>query len=380
MKTRKKCLPSNVYRRGHTYYVDVRVNGKRIRSAAGSTPAEAESMLARLLAEKSDPSPAPPGAKAGPTFGRLIDRYLERARLFCKPASVQSAESSARRLRDHFGPRRVGSLGAEDLRRFVAVRLGYVSREATNRDLRYLKAIVRLAVEEEQIDRPPFRVKLLRTTKKLPTILSPGELARLFDAADARLRPMLMTAAMTGLRHGELRALDWSDVDLGRQILIVRAKPEIGFSPKSHAEREVPISSHLVDVLEKHRVDLRNASESDPVFQRNLRRGSRWDSSALCAAVRQIFKDANLYHPEDRPGLHMLRRSFASHALARHADIETVRELGGWSDLAVVQRYVASTEHLKREAVERLLFTDTKADDRNRSVAPRSRREISSTS
>ena len=92
MKTRKKCLPSNVYRRGHTYYVDVRVNGKRIRSAAGSTPAEAESMLARLLAEKSTASPPPAGEKVGPTFGRLIDRYLDRARLFCKPASVSKGK------------------------------------------------------------------------------------------------------------------------------------------------------------------------------------------------------------------------------------------------------------------------------------------------
>jgi len=64
-----------------------------------------------------------------------------------------------------------------------------------------------------------------------------------------------------------------------------------------------------------------------------------------------------LYRPEARAGLHMLRRSFASHVLARQADIETVRELGGWSDLSVVQRYVASTEELKRKAVEGLDFT-----------------------
>ena len=98
------------------------------------------------------------------------------------------------------------------------------------------------------------------------------------------------------------------------------------------------------------------------VFQRNLRTASRWDSSALCSAVREVFLAAGLYRSEDRPGLHMLRRSFASHALAQRTDIETVRELGGWSDLAVVQPYVASTEHLKREAVERLRFGDVEAD------------------
>ena len=44
--------------------------------------------------------------------------------------------------------------------------------------------------------------------------------------------------------------------------------------------------------------------------------------------------------------------SESSHALA--AGAETVRVLGGWSSLAVVQRYVASSTDLKRAAVERL--------------------------
>ncbi len=39
---------------------------------------------------------------------------------------------------------------------------------------------------------------------------------------------------------------------------------------------------------------------------------------------------------------------------ATGADVEMVRVLGGWSSLAVVQRYVASSTDLKRAAVERL--------------------------
>jgi site-specific recombinase XerD len=58
----------------------------------------------------------------------------------------------------------------------------------------------------------------------------------------------------------------------------------------------------------------------------------------------------------------MLRRSFASHAL-KHTDIETVRELGGWSELGVVQRYVVSSGPRKREAVERLVFDEEEIAD-----------------
>ena len=51
MKTRTRRLPKNVYRRGHSYYVDVRLNGKRIRRFAGSSAEEAEVRAARMLAE-----------------------------------------------------------------------------------------------------------------------------------------------------------------------------------------------------------------------------------------------------------------------------------------------------------------------------------------
>ena len=58
----------------------------------------------------------------------------------------------------------------------------------------------------------------------------------------------------------------------------------------------------------------------------------------------------------------MLRRSFASHALARQTDTQTVCELGGWSGLAVVERYVNSTEPLKRTAIARLDFLEEATD------------------
>ncbi len=279
-----------------------------------------------------------------------------------KPQSFKSARTSSARLLTHFGGRSVSSLDPDDLRRFISMRLRTVTREFVNRDLRYLKAIIRLAFEEERITRPPFKIQLLRTTKRLPTILTACELTRLFDAAEPRVRPMLMTAAMTGLRAGELRALEWGDVDLIQRALRVRAKPAIGFSPKSHAEREIPINLQLATELQAHRDRLTHDGHSDPVFQCDIRHGSRWGDSGLCRAVRGVFMSAGLYRTENRPGLHMLLCSFASHAL-KHTDIETVRELGGWSELGVVQRYVVSSGPRKRAAVERLVFDEEEIGD-----------------
>jgi integrase len=51
-----------------------------------------------------------------------------------------------------------------------------------------------------------------------------AEVQRLIEAAPARWKPLLMTAAFTGLRSSELRGLRWSDVDLDRRLIRVRQR------------------------------------------------------------------------------------------------------------------------------------------------------------
>jgi hypothetical protein len=123
-------LPKGIVRRGRVLWVDVRVNGRRVRRPAGRTVAEAEKVRAKILAEKS--------RNAGPSFDELADKYLTKLRITAKPASVETAESVIRRLRLHFGDRAIGDLTADDFRNFQAARLARVSREAVNKESRYL--------------------------------------------------------------------------------------------------------------------------------------------------------------------------------------------------------------------------------------------------
>lgn len=209
-----------------------------------------------------------------------------------------------------------------------------------NGTLRQLRAFLRWC-EERHMYYGSTNIKLLREGRKLPTALSPEEVDRLMlRATTYEVMAAIALAAYAGLRHGEIRHLRRVDVDLYAGVVRITAKD--CWSPKSHAEREVPINEKLRRRLAAYVVE--NEKSPDAwLFPRCLR-----------AEIKAVFKRAGLSDPAIKPGLHLLRRTFASQLLANGVDIETVRELGGWADLKTVQRYLASTTERKRAAVAAL--------------------------
>ena len=349
------CTSKRIYRRGRTWYVDLRwSDGRRERRSAGGTKAQAERLAQKRISEEAvevGAGQARLKPEPGPPFDPLAERYLEHLRVYGKQASIDAADRSLKQLTGFFWDTDASTITGAEVDRFVAHRRRTCSPPTINKDLRYLKAALRLAVEDGALKELPCRVRMVREVRKAPTILTQKEMQKLLRKS-GRLRPLLLLAAMTGLRNGEIRFLQWSDVDLERSTLSVTAKP--GFSPKGGSERSVPLNSVLVQALEEHRLTLPKANSEDWVFQRNPSSGSQWPPSALCAAVRAAFEAAELYDPNRKIGLHMLRRSFCSHSLSRGASIEAVRAMGGWSSLAVIQRYAVSVEEEQRRAVERL--------------------------
>ena len=139
--------------------------------------------------------------------------------------------------------------------------------------------------------------------------------------------------AYTGLRPGEVIALQVGDADLGaRRIKItetatigVNGKPTIG-EPKHGERREVPIAPHLVDSL----AALVQGRTRDDPFVTSVRgqmvnartwRYRVWDSSVKSAAL-----------PHVGPKPEALRHTAASMAIAAGADVKVVQRMLGHAD------------------------------------------------
>jgi len=135
---------------------------------------------------------------------------------------------------------------------------------ASNRLLRAIYTVLNQAFgyaqDEELISiNPCARIKRPTCVSARIRPLSKEQCDRLLDAAKgSRIEALLIVALQTGLRQGEILALQWSDLSgatlaIRRQVRDIRGKAEIVNRTKSGKDRQVHLSVHALGALQNHR-------------------------------------------------------------------------------------------------------------------------------
>jgi integrase len=167
-------------------------------------------------------------------------------------------------------------------------------------------------------------------------VLTPGEVAALARAAESEQdEGLVVTAAFTGLRLGELLALRWIDVDFAKRLVHVRrayTHGELG-PPKSGRVRSVPLIDDVVRVLDRLSRREHFVGTDDLVFANTV--GNPLHDSKL----RRRF-----YRALDRAGLkrvrfHDLRHSFGTLAV-QVFPLSDVKAYMGHADIQTTMVYV----------------------------------------
>ena len=156
---------------------------------------------------------------------------------------------------------------------------------------------------------------------------------------------MILVALRTGLRWGELCELRWGDIDPCAGRLMVKrayARCHVGL-PKNGEVREVPLSRHTVELLEKSR-----RRDADLVFcQRN---GIRLEYHRMNGVLWRLCRLAGLREI----GWHACRHTFASHLVLKGASLATVKDLLGHKAIEMTMRYAHVGPVVLRDAVSKL--------------------------
>jgi integrase len=246
-------------------------------------------------------------------FERQVSLRVDRGEL--KPRTLVAYRETLELARESIGRTPLRELGAVDLRRFYE---GLPTMKPASRDrhLRQLGACLGAAVDDEKLDRSPlpaFRKKLkLTLPKRGKTAFEDGELTRLW-AALADDEPVFLYVSQlsveTGMRIGELAALDWHNVNLteGRVRVEHTWNPVDGLiAPKDRETRVVYLTAEARVVLEGW-VKKSGAQDEGPVFPSPT--GGRLSIRWLQRAFSRAMTEAGIpkIHPEIR-----LPRSFHS--------------------------------------------------------------------
>ncbi|NMD69499.1 tyrosine recombinase XerC [Bacillus sp. DNRA2] len=223
-----------------------------------------------------------------------------------------------------------------------------LARKTVARRISCMRSFYRFLLREELIDENPFSlVSIPKIEKHLPSFFYDSELDELFKACDIstplgqRNKALLELLYATGIRVSELCKITLKDLDMFVSTVLVNGKGK--------KQRYVPFGSFAHDALElyiqqgRHKIVMNKEDHGmlfvnfrgGPLTPRGVRKilNSIMDKSAISGKI----------HP------HMLRHTFATHLLNNGADMRTVQELLGHSELSSTQIYTHVTKEFLKD-------------------------------
>lgn len=333
---------------------------RRRRSLFGKTRTEVQDKLRDALKRKSDNIPEP---SATLTLSAFLTRWLD--------GKNNLRPESRRRYHDSIKLHLVPQIGRKSLAKLTAVDLQDCYGKLRDRGLSgttvsHAHGVLRTALKDatrwdlvtrnvaDLVDRPQ------RSTQEM-TSLTPQEAARLLLAARGDpLEAFYITALTTGLRLGELQALQWRQVDLdGHRMQVVATLaavvdggPVLAPPKTAKSRRTVTLSEIASEALRDHRLRQleqrllvgQHWQDNDLVFCNGF--GRPLDANNVRErSFKRLLKRAEL--PPMR--FHNLRHAAASLLLAEGVGIKVISEMLGHADITVTLKIYA---HLMPSAQE----------------------------
>ena len=348
-----------IRKRGGKWYLVVNYHGRRKTKCVGSSRAVAETVRRQLEARLAvgDLGILAEAESQVPTFDTYADTRLKNyARVECKTSTADGYEGVLRLyLRPRFGKQRLDEVKRTAIKAMVSDLIAdKLSRNTIRNAMCVMRAIFYDAIEGGVVEsNPAARLgRFTRTPRAGETkgiALTNKEAQQFLEAAKIvclEYHPLFLTALRAGLRRGELVALQWGDIQFGRddndqnRFIVVQHNyvRREHTTTKSKKSRRVDLSREL----RKSLLDLRDKRLLEAFLQgkENIA-----DDLVFPSPDGAIMDPDNLYHRYfqrvlTKAGLrkirlHDLRHTFGSLLLQNGATIVYVKEQMGHSSIQV---------------------------------------------
>jgi len=340
-----------IYKRGRYYWLDLSINGKRIRRSLKTTKkleaiSKAADLKEELIAQYSH---------SKILISDFCDQYLEWA-WSSKPASTPREEQRLEKIKEFFNdlevlfldditPYHIEQLKAE-LKKTGLIKdpkkAKGVSKATVNRYLQILRNLF-FKAQEWQVYSKPNPLKKVRFYKEISPreALSPAQLKKVVETVKQISKEpysplqkvfydLVILAINTGMRKSEILKLKWRDVN-GDEALV---------RGKGDKARAVPLNSQAKEVIAKQ------PEKSEYVFDIP----NRTQQDLLRRTVNQVKKRTGIdFH------FHLLRHYFTTSLVEKGVDFITISEILGHSKMTTSLIYSHTDKEKKKRAVELII-------------------------
>lgn len=337
---------ARIFKVKKSWYIDYNLDGKRIKKAIGHSKQIAQLALSDIevkIARK----------RAGflvldKKISEYIPQFLAYIRVHVKPSTAKRYVQIIGHLSTFLDTledplAKLSQVTPPIIEEYKLHRLGFVKPQTVNYELTCLHHLFRYAMEMKYIQSNPTQdiKKIRKVARKAPRFLSKDEISTLSKECQrySGLADIIKVLLNTGMRWGELRNLEWDDLDWNEKIIRISIKEN--WSPKG-GERKIPINLVSESILKM--LTRRNRWVFTTKTGSQIRHSHTWEK------LRKACERAGL----DNVTLHTLRHTFASHLVMAGVDLATISKLLGHKDISTTMIYSHLSPNHLRQAVERL--------------------------
>ncbi len=294
--------------------------------------------------------------KAGNIGGMILMNYIE---LFLdylinnKELSANTLESYKRDIRQFEVYLREHSLSLEKVTKTIVITY-LITLQKTgkatstiSRNLASIRCFYQFMLNERYMNvDPSVNLESPKVEKKLPSVLTKKEVELLLDqpvpvdAKGSRDKAMLELLYATGIRVSELISLSINDVDLISGLIICRSSDS--------KSRSIPLGNIAVKYIKIYLNEFRKklcSNDSNTLLFVNFH-GKKMTRQGFWKIIKYYSAKANI-NKTITP--HTLRHSFAVHLIENGADIQSIQEMLGHSDISTTQVYIRLNKNKIRE-------------------------------
>lgn len=245
------------------------------------------------------------------------------------------------------GMDKVDEITKEDLGTYInRLQEDNFAAATVSRNVASLKAFYHYLLQEGLVPEDVSEgLKAPKIEKKMPEIMSPDEVVRLLEQPNGdspkeiRDKAMLELLYATGIRVTELITLKLSDVNLHMNYLVCK---------DANKERVIPFGNAAKNALGRYlngtRESMIEDKKSDVLFANCS--GKPMSRQGFWKLIKYYAKKADI-KADITP--HTLRHSFAAHLVENGADLKSVQEMLGHSDISTTQIYANLNHNHIRE-------------------------------